>query len=96
MFQVVELQGEYEAWWFFDDWKEQIKQIKTFESFDKALDEYQQAVAILQIEYPEYRTKKKYLSSFWNENQNRYCPECEDDIQIFHSVMLLEEYQVIE
>ncbi|SEK25615.1 hypothetical protein SAMN04488700_2372 [Carnobacterium iners] len=96
MFQVIELQGEYEPWWFFDDWKEQISQIKTFEIFDEALIDYQKKFELLYNEFPSYQTKKQYLAAFWDDEQNEYCPECEDDIQLFHSVMLLKEYNVIE
>lgn len=95
MFQIIELQGEYEPWWFFDDWKEQISQFKTFETFEEALIEYQQKFNCLQSEYPNHQTKKKYLSAFWDDEQNRYCPECADDIQFFHSVMLLKDYKPI-
>ena len=96
MFQVIELEGEYEPWWFFDDWKEQISQIKTFELFDEALNEYQQIYKNLQAKYPSFQTKKEYLTAFWDQNQNKYCPECDDDIQVFHSVMLVKEFKVIE
>lgn len=96
LFQVIELQGEYEPWWFFDDWKKQISRIKTFEIFDEALNEYQQTFKNLQNKYPNYQKKKDYLSAFWDESQNRYCLECDDDIQVFHSVMLVREFKVIE
>lgn len=95
MFQIIELQGEYEPWWFFDDWKEQISQFKTFETFEEALIEYQQKFNCLQSKYPNHRTKKEYLSAFWDDEQNRYCPECADDIQLFHSVMLLKDCKPI-
>ncbi|MCA9765283.1 MAG: DUF1033 family protein [Carnobacterium sp.] len=96
MFQVIELQGEYEPWWFFDDWKEQISQIKTFETFDEALIDYQKKYDLLYNNYPSCKTKKNYLTAFWDDDQNRYCPECEDDIQLFHSIMLLKEHKVME
>lgn len=96
MFQVMELQGEYEPWWFFDDWKKQIKSIQTFETFDEAIREYQTQFMDFQKTYPHHQTKKGYLTAFWDESQSQYCIECEDDIQLFHSLVLLKEYQLIE
>lgn len=74
MFQVIELQGEYEPWWFFDDWKEQISQIKTFEIFDEALIDYQKKFELLYNEFPSYQTKKQYLAAFWMTNKMNIVP----------------------
>ncbi|MGX7419686.1 DUF1033 family protein [Carnobacterium gallinarum] len=96
MYQVIALYGEYEPWWFFEDWKEEIISFEEFDSFPAALQNYQEKYNQLQLKFVNHVTKKHYLTAFWNEEEKRYCEDCEDDLQLFHSVMLLKEEQPIE
>lgn len=48
------------------------------------------------MQYPYKETKKSYLTAFWNETEIRYCEDCEDDIQLFHSIMLLKDDRPFE
>lgn len=96
MYQVITLYGEYEPWWFFDDWKEEIVSFKEFDSFPAARQFYEEKYNELQQNYVNHVTKKQYLTAFWNEEEIRYCEDCEDDIQLFHSIMLVKEERPIE
>ena len=96
MYQVVTLFGEYEPWWFFEDWKEEIVSFEQFDSFSEANQNYHEKYIQLIGDYENYVTKKHYLTAFWNEEEKRYCEDCEDDIQLFHSIMLLKEEKPME
>lgn len=96
MYQVIALYGEYEPWWFFDDWKDDIVSQNDYATFQEASGAYQQIYSELEMQYPYKETKKSYLTAFWNETEIRYCEDCEDDIQLFHSIMLLKDDRPFE
>lgn len=70
MYQVVTLFGEYEPWWFFEDWKEEIVSFEQFDSFSEANQNYHEKYIKLIDDYENYVTKKHYLTAFWNEEES--------------------------
>lgn len=64
MYQVVTLFGEYEPWWFFEDWKEEIVSFEQFDSFSEANQNYHEKYIKLIGDYENYVTKKHYLTAF--------------------------------
>lgn len=96
MYQVFQTKGEYEPWWLFDDWKSLVVQQHEFVDFQEALYDYKKIVKELAEKHPYYQEKNLYFSAFWNEEEIEYCESCEDDIQIYHGVMILKNDEVIE
>ena len=72
--------GEYEPWWFFEEWETSIQEL---------------AEALLS-NYPKHQTKKDCLLAAWNEEEVEYCEDCEDDIQTFHGLILFFEGEVYQ
>lgn len=95
MYQVFQTKGEYEPWWFFEDWQTLITEKHSFMDFKEALSLYQELETKLTEKYPSYRTKRPYLTAFWDNEEKAYCDACSDDIQIYYGVMLLKDDQII-
>lgn len=95
MYQVYLTEGEYEPWWFFDDWKTLIIEEKTFKNLEEAVEEYNSEFFKLSNTYPYQKTKKSFLTAFWCDEEKVFCESCDDDIQIYHGVMLLKDEQRI-
>lgn len=95
MYQVFLTKGEYEPWWFFEDWKTLIVEQTSFNEFEEALQKFNEIFNALSDKYPIKKTKNSYLSAFWTEDEMVFCESCDDDIQIFHGVMLLKDEQII-
>jgi hypothetical protein len=96
MYQVITMFGDNEPWWFFDDWKEDIQEEKTFESFEEAKEFYQQKWESINKDYSYINAKSNFLSAFWNDGDERWCEECDDDLQQYKGLALLKKYQPIE
>ncbi|MGP6140032.1 MULTISPECIES: DUF1033 family protein [unclassified Jeotgalibaca] len=96
MYQVYMMKGEYEPWWFFQDWKSLVVFEASFLSFEEALKLYEEKSAELSARYPFKKSKHNYLTAFWSEEDSVYCESCEDDIQIYYGLLLLENENVIE
>ncbi|AZP05268.1 DUF1033 family protein [Jeotgalibaca ciconiae] len=96
MYQVFLTKGEYEPWWFFDDWKTLVIKKVDCSNFKEAHQVYEQYSSELSSRYPFQKNKTPFLKAYWCEEEMEYCESCEDDIQIFHGVMLLHDEQILE
>ena len=90
-YQVIEMYGENEPWWFFKDWEEDIVTKQEFTSFSEAIHYLEKKIATLTVKYEEKRCKPDYMVAFWNEDEIKFCEECDDDIQLYHGILMLKD-----
>lgn len=95
MYRVVEMYGDFEPWWFLDGWENDIIQEQRFEKYYDALKFYKIQWLKLETEFKEYKSRSDLMTVFWNENDQRWCEECDDYVQQYRSIILLEDEKVI-
>lgn len=95
MYQVITMYGDSEPWWFFDDWKKDIEEEKVFDYLKEAEKYYIEQREILLSTYEHVNIKGKYLSAFWNDGDERWCEDCEEELQQYKGLALLKEYEKI-
>ncbi|RHW37693.1 DUF1033 family protein [Lysinibacillus yapensis] len=86
VYKIIYMKAEYEPWWKFDGWEEQIVFTKEFLS-EK---EFQQCLAHTLAEFRKqykYESKKNNYFAFWKDEERVYCEACEDDIQVYHGII---------
>lgn len=95
MYQVIRMHGDNEVWWFFEGWQEDIVEEQYFATFEEAVAAYTLLWNEYKIKYSCVSAKENYLCAFWNEEELRYCEECEDDLQQYHSIALLKDFEPV-
>ncbi len=95
MYQVIRMHGDNEVWWFFEGWQEDIVEEQHFATFEEAVAAYTLLWHEYKIKYSCVSAKENYLCAFWNEEELRYCEECEDDLQQYHSIALLKDFESV-
>ncbi|MBC2165974.1 DUF1033 family protein [Listeria booriae] len=95
-FQVIKTKGEYEPWWFFEDWQSDIEASFTYTEKTEAMTKYLEMAHELVGTYPHHAAKKTVLLATWSEDETQYCEECDDDIQTFHGLILFQNGEVYE
>lgn len=95
MYRVVEMYGDFEPWWFLDGWENDIIQEQRFEKYYDALKFYKIQWLKLETEFKEYKSRSDLMTVFWNEKDQRWCEECDDYVQQYRSIILLEDEKVI-
>lgn len=93
MYQVVELYGAFEPWWFLDDWKEDIVSSQSFETFDEALVAFRRQWTHLRVSHPYYKSQASLLAAFWDTKNQMWCDDCDETLQEYHSVALLKNWE---
>ncbi|TYS82784.1 DUF1033 family protein [Rossellomorea aquimaris] len=93
--KIVKMSGEAEPWWFFPDWKKDIKEElhystekEAFEQYINLIEEYNKAF--------QHAKHKKNTAAFWNEDEKVFCEACDDDLQLYHGLILMEDEKVKE
>ncbi|EUJ51226.1 DUF1033 family protein [Listeria rocourtiae] len=66
-FQVIVTKGEYEPWWFFEDWKKDIELSFAYTEKSDAMSQYQVLATELMENYPNSAVKKKMY--YWRLGQ---------------------------
>lgn len=55
--------GEYEPWWFFEEWETSIQEDFSFSDKEAAFLKYQELAEALLSNYPKHQTKRLFVSS---------------------------------
>lgn len=90
MYRVIKLYGACEPWWFLDGWEKDVVASKSFESYEAAWRFYQKEWVYLSETYPQKKNKTAVMTAFWNPSEKIWCDECDEYLQQYHSILLLE------
>lgn len=95
MYQVIEMYGDYEPWWFLEDWEKDIVASQRFDDYYEALKYYKRQWLLLREQSPLFKSRSDLMTIFWDPEDRRWCEECAEYVQQYHSVALLENDQQI-
>lgn len=90
MYQVIKMYGDVEPWWFLDGWEDDVISRAAFARYEDALTAFQKELSRLSERFPKKKTKNGTMAAFWDENDQHWCEECDDYLQRYHSLMLVE------
>ncbi|QZN89172.1 DUF1033 family protein [Vagococcus lutrae] len=89
MYQVIEMYGDSEPWWFFEDWEQYIVDCSEFSDFLTAHTHYHALYQKHEHEYPMKKEKDYFLAAFWKEGDLLFCEDCDEDLQQYKGLLLL-------
>ncbi|MDR0922073.1 MAG: DUF1033 family protein [Lactobacillales bacterium] len=95
MYKVVEMYGDNEPWWFFEGWESDVIGSIFFETLEEAVTYYNQRWKKMHSAFHDVNSKKNFLAAFWTDGEVRWCEECNEYLQQYHGLALLENNQAI-
>lgn len=87
MYEVVIVKADYEGWWLFDGWQEDIIQRHSFNDLAEMRDGYKKIVEKMKKDYNSHLKGKYELLAFFNGCELEYCDDCDEDLQIYYTPM---------
>lgn len=84
-----------EPWWFFDGWRSEITFEENFVNFSDARAVYELLWSEMATVYMDHETRLSSLSAFLNPNEMMWCDACDEYLQRYHGLALLEDYATI-
>ncbi|MCU7556690.1 DUF1033 family protein [Macrococcus capreoli] len=91
MYEIITIRADYEGWWLFEGYRDQATDIQTFELLYDAQRYYQQQINTLRARFCNEITGQYYIHAFYNNCEIEFCEACDEDVQIFHSVIFLND-----
>lgn len=88
MYKIIYMKADFEPWWQFEGWESHIVSTNLYETKEEYESALQQMLTEFRskFEFEEVR-KDKYIA-FWNEEECEFCEGCDEDVQIFHGIVL--------
>lgn len=96
MYEVIYMKADFEPWWLFEGWEEQIIQKESFSNYEEAEFYLKRILSEFRGIYTNEATKKGAFWAFWSEDEKEYCIPCDDILQIYHGVLLLKDGKPVE
>ncbi|MER0123226.1 DUF1033 family protein [Streptococcus sp. ZJ93] len=90
MYQVIRMYGDFEPWWFLDGWEEHIISNSRHANYEEALQDYQRQWVCLSEHFPMKESQNGLMTAFWDPKDQYWCDECDEYLQNYHSLILLE------
>ncbi|MTB63861.1 DUF1033 family protein [Streptococcus sp. zg-86] len=90
MYRVIRMYGDFEPWWFLDGWEENIISTKEYDNYAEALQDYQRQWVCLSEQFPMRESRDSLMTAFWDPKDQYWCDECDESLQNYHSLILLE------
>ncbi|WP_052256251.1 DUF1033 family protein [Salinicoccus sp. YB14-2] len=96
MYQVAVLKADYEGWWLFEGWQDDLTDIKDFNSEMGMINYYEKLIEQMAEEYHTYQKGRYHLIAFYNACELEYCEDCEEDLQIFYTPLCMKNNAFME
>ncbi|TDM04733.1 DUF1033 family protein [Macrococcus carouselicus] len=94
MWDVIIIRADYEGWWLFDDWHDHIIHKESYHDYESFKQAYQYTLAEMKKRFSNERIGKYGIYAFHNNCELEYCEECEEDMQIFYSLIALKDGEI--
>lgn len=91
MYEIVYMKAEFEPWWMFTEWEDHILSRHSFEEEAEARSYLESVLTKLRKTYDQEKVKKGCFFALWSESERSFCEACDDDLQIYHGIILLSE-----
>ena len=85
------MKAEFEPWWMFEDWEETIVSRYSFKEVLEVKAHLKDTLAKLRKTYENEAVKKDCFYAFWSEEEKKFCEACDEDLQIYHGVIIMKE-----
>ncbi|HLR18339.1 MAG TPA: regulatory protein MsaA [Staphylococcus sp.] len=94
MWTVAKIRADYEGWWLFSDWTDHIVEQYDFETYNEMLKQYQSIILNCKKDFDNYLVGKYNIHAFYNNCDLGFCEDCDEDLQIFYSFIVLNNNEV--
>ncbi|ULG73299.1 DUF1033 family protein [Macrococcus brunensis] len=94
MWEVIIIRADYEGWWLFEGWQDHIIHQEQADSEEKFERVYQERLKLMREKFTNELIGKYQIHAFYNNCELQYCEDCEEDLQIFYSLITLRNGEI--
>ncbi|TDM15400.1 DUF1033 family protein [Macrococcus bovicus] len=94
MWEVIIMRADYEGWWLFEDWRDHIIHQEKMDNKEMFENVYKQHLEVMRDKFKNEVVGKYNIHAFYNNCELHYCEDCEEDLQIFYSLIALKNGEI--
>lgn len=91
MHEIIHIRADFEPWWMLEGWEQEIVSRKKFDTAQRAARYLEELKKNLTEQYPQSKAKAPAFYAYWKEGEMEYCEDCEEDLQIYHGLIWLQD-----
>ena len=91
MFEIIYMKADYEPWWMFEEWEDWVESKQAYRSLEEATARFQEIIEEWRQKHEFFEVRKGCFAAFWTKAEQCFCDHCDDDLQIFHGFILMQE-----
>ena len=95
MYRVLKLRGVNEPWYLDEYWQETIIWQQECASLATAFQLHDEQLQFLRQQYAHMKQKYQHCEAFWDEEDQYYCEACEDMMQVYTGLCIMDEQMEI-
>ncbi|CAD2073536.1 hypothetical protein GCM10007275_03380 [Jeotgalicoccus coquinae] len=88
MYEVVIVRADYEGWWLFEGWQNDIINRHQFNDDAALIEGYSSIIEQMKEKYNSYIQGKYDLYAFFNACEIEFCEDCDEDVQIYYTPIM--------
>lgn len=88
MYKLIYMKADYEPWWQFEGWESNIVSEKLFETEEELEEALEEMLTSFRKTFEHEESKEGKYFAFWSEDEKTYCEACDDELQIFHGIIV--------
>ncbi|GAA3726214.1 regulatory protein MsaA [Salinicoccus jeotgali] len=96
MYEIVILKADYEGWWLFEGWQEEIVDRYTYDTEEEMVNGYTDIILGMKKRFNLYKIGKYDMHAFFNGCELEYCEDCDEDLQIFYTPIMTKDNEVVK
>lgn len=85
------MKADFEPWWMFEGWEESIVSRIPCKDKEEMEEHLANLLKKLREENDHATVKNNCFYAFWSTKETCFCEACDEDLQIYHGVMVLKE-----
>ncbi|MTD29782.1 DUF1033 family protein [Planomicrobium sp. YIM 101495] len=89
MYEVIYMKADYEPWWQFDGWEEEVIERCEFADLAAATAHFDNLRKQYTQKYPKVAAKDGKFLAFWSHDEKEYCEACEENLQMYHGLFIM-------
>jgi len=90
MYKLIYMKADYEPWWQLEGWESHIVSERIFETKEELEQTLKQMLETFRKKYDHEESREGKYFAFWSEDEKNYCEACDENLQIFHGLIVQE------
>ncbi|GAB3060246.1 DUF1033 family protein [Salinicoccus sesuvii] len=94
MLSIVILKADYEGWWLFEGWQDNIIRQFNYDTEEEMREAYTELKQDMKQKFHSYKEGKYDLTAFFNGCELEYCDDCDEALQIYYTPIMIKDGQI--